>query len=116
MKRQSRMLAASGKDALRRCQKSFTLRAAGTIRHVIGRERIAEMIQFLQPLRLPMCGVHEWQRGVAELMKTGFDTGNQIAAIFYLAMLPCGFEPRGMSEAAGWKRGIDELPQEPLIE
>lgn len=89
---------------------------ASAVRDVIGSECIAELVELLQPVRFSVRGRNERQGAVAKLVQASFNVGDEFLAIPDFAVLPGGFEPGGMGEAARGKGGIGELPQEPLIE
>lgn len=51
---------------------------------------------------------------MAELIETGFCKGNQVFAPAHFAQLPGGFQSGGMRKPAGGKRGVDQLPGQPV--
>ena len=73
-------------------QKGATLRAAGTVRHVVAGEHIAKRIHFTELCRRIKCRQHERQTGVTELIQIRLDEGKQFGAIANLAVLPRCFK------------------------
>jgi hypothetical protein len=77
-------------------------------------ERIAELIELGESFRFVMRRSHERQRGVAELLQSGFNEQGEFDAITNFAMLPSGFESGGMCEATGGERGVSQLPEDEI--
>ena len=92
--------------AFGRRQQRSALPSTGAVSNMIGRERIAEFIQFAELPRLEVTGVNEGQRRVQTV-------GKYLAAA-RLAMLPGGFESARVREATGGKPGVSKLPEEKL--
>ena len=94
-------------DARHRRQKRPALRAAGAVGDVIRRERITKRIELGELFRRIKCRRHQRQHRVTELVQAGFDKSNQLGAPPNFAVLPCGFQTRGMGETTSGKRRVN---------
>lgn len=89
--------------ALGRGQQRPALPSAGAVGDVIGREGIAEFIQFSELLDAGKAGANKNEGAMRELFEGSFEKVGQIASATHFAVLPGGFEPAGMGEPAGGK-------------
>ena len=89
--------------AFGRRQQRSALPSTGAVSNMIGRERIAEFIQFSELLDARKTGVNKNERAMRELFEGSFEKVGQIVSATHFAMLPRGFESPGMGEPAGGK-------------
>jgi hypothetical protein len=108
-------------------EEGASLEATGTVGDVVGEEGVAEVVEVEEVRERKRkskikigrggsvdCG-YEWEGGVAELGEAGFEPSSEVGGVFEFAVLPGCFQAVGVSEAAGRKGGVGELPQEPRV-
>ena len=100
----------SGENLIRRGKKSAALEAAGAICHMIRYKGVAPLVQRSNLVRIVMRGGEEWQAGMSELSQACFEQSAQFGTRANLPVLPGRFQSGAMSEAAGGKRRIGQLP------
>ena len=82
----------AGKYSLRCRQQGLALCPAGSVGHMIGGERIANLIQFLETLRFGMPHIDQRQSRASDLPQTGGQPFLEFAAIPDLTVLPRRFK------------------------
>ena len=98
---------------LGRSEPRLSLRAAGAVRDVIGRERVEERVNLRERDQRIEARAHERQRTVRGLLQRGAQKIFKVGSGLDLAILRDSFESTGMGEAAGRKGRIRELPNQP---
>ncbi len=101
------------KDAFGGGLKRGALETAGAVGDVVVEKGVGQRIPFAQALRLVETGDDEGEEVPTELAEVVREEGFQFTAVTHFAVLTRGFESAGMREATGWKRRVDQLPDEP---
>ena len=96
-------------------EEGSALEATRAVRDVVGGEHVEGGIELGKTVRLKVRLGHKGQRAVTALSDLTPQENVQIGARADFAMLPGGFEPARMRKAAGWKRRVSDLPDEPGI-
>ncbi len=91
------------------------LQTAGAVSDVIGKKSVTLQIEFHDAFRVLVRRVEKRQTGVGELAQARFEIARQIGATADFAVLPRGLKARAVGEAAAWKSGVGQLPNQPVI-
>lgn len=93
---------------------SSALCSAGPIGHMIVERRMTDGIPFGEPILLAMTGGQERDRAMGLLTKQRAQQRLNARRVGNLSVLGSGLQARRMRQAPARKRGISELPEQPI--